>query len=289
MDKQLLTKALTQTINLPPLMVVVPATIAGLIVSGPFDAVRFLLVILLTVITDTSANVINNYSDWEIDKMNNKRKEMHETFSKKSLIATYALLLAGVAALLFVLGANLFLIASTAAFAFLGLVYSWGPKLKDVTPLNYISIALAYGGLSFCMGLFSQNGSAELLLTWLPVILAIVMIDIGYSITKDYVDYEGDKHYGKKTLPVILGKQKAIFVQFGVILAAYTLLAIALYVEWISLAYAWFFLSFAIAVYMLRKVNYATERSELKQAYFITAYNGLFVRAILIAVLLFGV
>lgn len=288
--------ALRELIYLRPLILVVPMTVAGMLAGGPLQPGRLLLTIALMVITDAGANVINNYSDWEIDRMNGKREAMHAVFTKGSLVRVYLGLLATAALILVALSADVFLVACAAGFALLGALYSVGPKLKDRSPWNYAAIAIAYAGLAFYIGLFAQTSaldytsaeSREALWAWLPVVLEVVLFDLGYSITKDYVDYEGDLHFGKRTLPVILGRSRSVAVQGGIIGASYLLLAVLLALGRVSPAFALFFLSLGVAMYMLYKTGRATSKDELRAAFYIAGYNGMFVRLILIVVLLLG-
>lgn len=280
--------ALSELIYPRPLFLVVPMTLAGVLAAGPLQLGRTLLAIAVMIVADIGANVINNYSDWDIDQMNGKRPTLHAAFSKNSLIGIYVGTLAVLAAILFALSANLFLIGSTATCVLLGAAYSVGPKLKARTPWNYASIAIAYAGAAFYIGLFSHSGSFEQLLTWLPVVAMVVLFDFGFCITKDYVDYEGDRHFGMKTLPVLLGKKLSLVVQAGIIGVAYLLLAAALVQGWVSPVYSTFYLSLAVAVYMLYKTGTSDEHGQLKQAFYIAGYNGMFVRAILLAVVVLG-
>jgi geranylgeranylglycerol-phosphate geranylgeranyltransferase len=286
--KPTLMNALGELVYLRPLILVVPMTLAGLLAAGPFRLGRALLTVAIIVVADLGANIINNYSDWDIDRMNGKRAALHAVFTKGSLIGVYLGTLAVLGGVLLALSANALLIASSAGFALLGALYSVGPKLKDRTPWNYAAIAVAYAGLAFYIGLFSQSGSLELLVSWLPVVAAVVLFDFGYCITKDYVDYEGDRHFGKRTLPVLLGKRKSLAVQAAVICAAYLLLAAALVFDWIPPVYSAFYLSFVVAVYMLHKAGASDEHDELKKAFYIAGYNGMFVRVILIGAVIVG-
>ncbi len=206
------------------LIVVVPTTIVGFIASGSQSFVPFILATLAIILADISSNVINNVADWNIDIHNGRRTALHRNFTQKSLTTVYVILIALLVVFLWTLQANTLLWASVGLFIILGFIYSFVAKLKDRFFLNYATIAVAYGGVSFAIGFFAGNQSLADFQHWIPVVLFIMLIDFGYSMSKDYQDVSGDKKFGKQTLPVVAGKQTAVIVQTVIITLAFVIL-----------------------------------------------------------------
>ena len=217
-------EALRRAIIPAILIVVVPTTLLGFLLAHGHLLRFFLVALPLIILVDIAANIINNYEDWEIDKANQKREAMHKAFGKNDLLRMYTIVIAAVLVILALAGANIYLCASVLAYIVLGIIYSLAIKLKNIAILNYAAIAIAYAGISAAIGFFSGSADASLFLQWLPIFVFLILVDFGYSITKDYSDVKGDSLHGKNTLPVLFGKPASIKVQFVVITLAYAFL-----------------------------------------------------------------
>ena len=268
------------------LIVVVPTTILGFLLSGSGNILLLLQGIYLIILVDISANVINNYSDWQIDIRNKKRVAMHETFSRKQLLAIYIALTMIVYASMLLFSSNLYLVMVITIFVLLGILYSMGTKLKDKTFVNYLTISLAYAGVSSAVGFFSGSNNLTLFARWLPLILFLVLVDLGYSMTKDYSDIIGDREHGKKTLPVVFGKSLAIKIQLAFATAAYIFLIIMVVIGILNPAFLILLLSYLFALYILNTVSKTKNHKVEERMHFNSQRNGLFVRALIILLLL---
>ncbi len=278
-------KGISQAIIPPILLVVLPTTFLGFLASGSHNWVLVIFALLITTILDIGANVINNYADWEIDIVNNKRTLMHQFLSKSELLLFYGLLVTLVVGLLLIFKFGVYLYLSVILFLLMGLIYSVGFKLKDRFPLNYAAIALSYGGLSFLIGFFAGTNSYSLFITWLPVVIFIVLVDFGYSMTKDYADVDGDSKHNKITLPVLFGKQKSLSIQLFVITIAYLVLAWLILSSRLNLIFIVLFACYLFAIYILYKVKETDSQTVLEQMHFYSQLNGLSVRFLIIILL----
>jgi 4-hydroxybenzoate polyprenyltransferase len=268
------------------LVVVVPTTALGFLTSGLGNASLFLVSILLIILVDLSANVINNYSDWEIDIENNKRKHMHKVFSKRDMLTIYVVLLILIFVVLALAQLNYYLLITVLIAILLGILYSSGPKFKDITIINYITIAIAYAATAFAIGYFAGSSSLSGFIRWLPLMLFLMFVDFGYSITKDYSDMLGDAAHGKKTLPVVKGKKTSIKIQLYEITFAYAFLFIAVAMNLLSIVFSLLIISYFVAIYILTKIKNTENKETYERMHYYAQRNGLLVRALIIIILL---
>lgn len=268
------------------LIVVVPTTILGFLLSGSGNLLLLIEGIYLIILVDILANVINNYSDWQIDIRNKKRMAMHKAFSRQQLLWIYVALLLIIYISMFIFSSNIYLIAVVTIFVLLGILYSAGTKLKDKAFVNYLTIAIAYAGVSSAIGFFSGSSSIALFARWLPLILFLMLVDLGYSMTKDYSDILGDKEHGKRTLPVVFGKGRAVKIQLTFVTVAYAFLIVMVAAGILNPAFLVLLVSYLFALYILNAVNKTTDRRIEERMHFNSQRNGLFVRALIIVLLL---
>lgn len=248
-------KGLIQAFNLEILLMILPATLLGAILYEP-NILNFLLIAMpIIILCDVGANLLNNYSDWEIDKVNHKRSAMHGIFIKKDILVIYLVVLILTLALLFVTNANMYVWIFTGAFVLLGILYSVGPNLKDIVFLNYLSIGLAYGGLTIAIGFFSNSASLPEFMKFLPLAIFFILINFGFSITKDYSDIKGDKLHNKKTLPVLLEKKTTVKVQLVIVTAIFAYLLCLIGLGMLGLSFLILLVCYLIALYVITTVS----------------------------------
>jgi 4-hydroxybenzoate polyprenyltransferase len=268
------------------LIVVVPTAVLGFLLSGSDNLALLAEAVILIVLADVSANVINNYADWHIDVFNEKRNAMHSVFERQHLLFMYGALLLVLYSVMLIIGANLYLISSVTIFVILGMLYSVGTKLKDRVFLNYLTIAIAYAAVSASVGFFSGNGNVSAFLRWSPLLLFLVFVDLGYSMTKDYSDIVGDRKHNKKTFPVMFGKGKTVKIQLAFITLAYAFLVAAVLEGLLNPLFLILLVSYAFAIYIVIMVHVTEDKDVHERMHFNSQRNGLLVRLIIIVILL---
>ncbi|MDE1850174.1 MAG: UbiA family prenyltransferase [Candidatus Micrarchaeota archaeon] len=261
------------------LFVVVPTALLGVVASGNISLLNVLGAVFLIAVLQITPNVLNNYVDWEIDRINKKRTEMHKKIGKDAL-PIMALVLVLTTIPFFVYGNTYLRIAMLIAY-FMMVNYNLLIKAKDVLFLNYAFIALYYGPLAFAVGFFFSSSSIGLFngLLWMPTF--IFLMNMGFSVIKDYGDVEGDKALKKMTLPVVMGKRATLIYQFVLITAVF---AAMIYFGITSLGYPLSILlliPYAIAMYAMKIVIHPKKSSEYSRASNIIRVNALAAMAIL--------
>ncbi len=276
-------RAIRQAIIPPILLVILPTTLMGFLASGSREPLLLLAALLFATLADISANIINNYFDWDIDARNNKRALMHRHLSKKELLGLYAITLIFLAMMLAYLKANYLLATVIVIFVVLGAFYSAFLKLKDKFILNYVTIAIAYAGLAFLIGFFGGSPSIATLSEYYPLIIFLILMDFGYAMTKDYSDVDGDMAFEKKTLPVVYGKRNAIRLQAVIISLTYLLLALSIHFGLLEKMFFILFVSYLVAMYKLVRIRDTADKNVHSAMHSLAQINGLIARFIIIA------
>ncbi|MFH0971756.1 MAG: UbiA family prenyltransferase [Candidatus Micrarchaeota archaeon] len=279
--------ALRQALIPRILLVVLPTTFLGFLASGSGDLGVLLLSLVIITIVDVGANLLNNYADWRIDIINRKRLTMHDVFDRNDLLVFYLASLILLAITLFFAKINPFLLVVVLAGVLFGMQYSALLRLKDRVIINYATIAIAYGGISFLTGFFAGTSDIWLFYEWLPITIFIILVDFGYSMTKDYPDVLGDLEHSKMTLPVIFGKARAVRMQAVIIGATYLFLLLMVFSEKVHYIYLLLLISYLIAMAKLRIIHLSEDKVTHDLMHYYAQINGLIVRFIIIAIVVF--
>ncbi|HVC58671.1 MAG TPA: UbiA family prenyltransferase [Candidatus Acidoferrales bacterium] len=266
------------------LVVVLPTALLGVIASGHINVLNIVGALVLMSLMQFAPNALNNYVDWDIDEANDKRMTMHKALSKRKLLEiTLVLLLLTIP--FFVFG-NLYLRIAMLIGYFLIFNYNVLLRAKDKIFLNYAFIALFYGSLAFTLGFFFASGNLQLFLSiiWIPIFL--FFIDLGFSVNKDYEDVDGDAKHGKKTVPVVLGKNMSLVYQF-VIITAIFIWVFYISATQIGTVFLGIMIAFyAAALYCLNKVRMSNFKSVYHDAHNIIRVDALLIRVSLMALFL---
>tara|TARA_Y100001947_G_scaffold32968_1_gene26181 strand:+ start:24 stop:815 length:792 start_codon:yes stop_codon:yes gene_type:complete len=179
--------------------------ISSLIVkyNGPINVVIFaaLVVTLYTV----GANTLNDYFDYEIDKINRPDRAI----SSGLVLRTHALIISILAFFLGTLIALQLNINSqlVSIGISLPLIIGYNIKLKKFPLIGNIVVAIVLALSFIYAGLAFSNVSPLIL----PAALAFGLTLIR-ELVKDMADIIGDKSVGLKTFPIIFGEKKTIIL-----------------------------------------------------------------------------
>ena len=171
--------------------------------NGPINVVIFaaLVVTLYTV----GANTLNDYFDYEIDKINRPDRAI----SSGLVLRTHALI---ISILAFILGTLIALqLNINSQLVSIGislpLIIGYNIKLKKFPLIGNIVVAIVLALSFIYAGLAFSNVSPLIL----PAALAFGLTLIR-ELVKDMADIIGDKSVGLKTFPIIFGEKKTIIL-----------------------------------------------------------------------------
>lgn len=174
------------------------------------DPVKTVLVFLVVTLGCSGGNTINDYFDYEIDKINRPDRPLPRGAMGRKTAFWYAMALFGtglvLAALINLYAFLLALLAYVTMF-----LYAW--KLKPMPFIGNVAVASLTGATPLYGAVaVGKIGLAGTLAT------CAFLVNVAREIVKDIEDVEGDLQKGAKTLPIVIGPKKAAYVgaTFGI-------------------------------------------------------------------------
>jgi geranylgeranylglycerol-phosphate geranylgeranyltransferase len=165
------------------------------------------------------SNVINDYFDVEIDKINRPDRAIAKgLISKRQALIYWSIINIGALAMSAMISFPCFLIALFSVFAlvFYSSHLKGTPLFGNLTVSFFMALAFIYGGLAI------GRWKAAVV----PALFAF-LFHLGREILKDIEDIEGDRSQSAKTFPIVYGIRTSLYVASVafVLLIAVTLLA----------------------------------------------------------------
>ncbi len=194
-------------------------------VPTALNSIAFTLLVVATVAIAAAGYVINDIQDQEIDKINKPNKTIiGRKISEKSAFGLYIILtIIGVGAGFYVSNlvgypglASVFIIISA-------LLYVYANQLKSALLVGNIIVSAIVAMSLLVFILFDifpaiNNSPTELQLAASSTILMYsgfaFYFNLLREIVKDIQDVDGDKNGGRNTLPIVLGRQRAVTISF---------------------------------------------------------------------------
>jgi len=183
----------------------VVGVLGSIVAVGHFpDLATAVLVFLVVTLGCAGGNTINDYFDYEIDKINRPERPLPRGAMGRKTALYYSLLLLAVGlALAYLINIQAFILAIIAYAAMI--LYAW--KLK---PLPFIG-NLVVAGLTGVTPLYGALAVEHIGLAGYLALCAF-LVNVAREVIKDVEDVEGDVAKGARTLPIIWGKKKAAYI-----------------------------------------------------------------------------
>lgn len=172
---------------------------------------RVILACFSAVLIMAAGNVINDYFDAKIDRVNKPFRPIPAGEIQSASAFKFAIILFAFGIFL-----SIFIKLSVVIFAILisiGLFY-YSASLKKTVLFGNIAVSLFSGFAFIYGGIAAENFQVALI----PALFAF-LFHLGREIVKDLEDMEADGSKGLKTLPIKYGKQTALSVSTGVFLS----------------------------------------------------------------------
>jgi geranylgeranylglycerol-phosphate geranylgeranyltransferase len=180
-------------------LVIIVASIIS--IDGTYSVLKIILTGLSGALTASAGNVINDYFDINIDKINKPARVLPAgKLSLKEAFAFYIIL--SIAALL--ISSFININAFITVFIALTFLFFYSYELKKVPLVGNIVVS-TLTGLAFIYGGLAVNNVSFALI---PALFAL-LINFVREIIKDMEDVEGDRKHGVNTYPVIHGFKKS--------------------------------------------------------------------------------
>ncbi|MEN3038249.1 MAG: geranylgeranylglycerol-phosphate geranylgeranyltransferase [Candidatus Kryptonium sp.] len=179
----------------------------GVLIFGKGNSDLFKLALFAGIagaLIDAGGNVINDYFDVEIDKVNKPSRPIPSGLISKrfALLLYFVLTISGLFFASF-LNEVAFLIAFFSVFV----IFLYSYKLKGVPLVGNFTVAFMTG-LAF---VFAGSVVGNFKDSVFPFVFAF-LINFGREIVKDIEDMEGDRKAGIKTFPIVNGVEKSVFI-----------------------------------------------------------------------------
>jgi geranylgeranylglycerol-phosphate geranylgeranyltransferase len=205
-------KILRPSVVLLTIIAVTVGALVGHFVFGYQQIVLLAVSIVVASLVCGAGNVVNDYFDYKIDKINKPKRPIPSGKIKRKAAAIYAVLLYAIAIVLSLVFLNLGMIVLTVFNTVVTVAYSW--KVKRTVLGHFMDSWLASSAFVFGSLLSSFNIAVLFLFS------VSYLGNLGREITKGIEDMEGDKKDGAKTLAVMGGRMFASWAAiFFVILA----------------------------------------------------------------------
>ncbi|NJE03724.1 geranylgeranylglycerol-phosphate geranylgeranyltransferase [Thermococcus sp. MV11] len=179
--------------------------LGSIVAVGHFpDTLTASLVFLVVTLGCAGGNTVNDYFDYEIDKINRPDRPLPRGAMGRKVALYYSLSLFAVGLLLaYLINLQAFILAIVAYAAMF--LYAW--KLKPLPLVGNLVVA----GLTGATPLYGALAVEHIGLAGYLALCAF-LVNVAREIIKDIEDVEGDIAKGARTLPIVWGKKKAAYV-----------------------------------------------------------------------------
>ncbi len=144
---------------------------------------------------------INDYFDWEVDKINKPKKwRKMKKYGKNALI--YLTLITFSIGILLSAFISIPVLILALINSIILIAYSW--KLKKILFLKNLTVSYLVASTFIYGGLISQSPVPALIFS-----LLALLSNTGREIVKDICDVKGDKKRGIKTIPMLIGNSNS--------------------------------------------------------------------------------
>jgi 4-hydroxybenzoate polyprenyltransferase len=195
-----------------------------------------LVAALVGGLLNAASNALNQITDLEIDKVNKPSRPIPSGRMTVSTAATIAVILYLICFLLAYLVVGLWFFIVILAGAAFSWAYSVPPiRTKNNPILANPTMAFPRGVLLLVAGYVAHlELTGQLGIFWgkpAPWAAGVIMFLflLGAASTKDFADIEGDKAFGARTIPVVLGVKRAAWVISPFFVIPFLLIPVAIY------------------------------------------------------------
>jgi geranylgeranylglycerol-phosphate geranylgeranyltransferase len=203
-----------------------------LLAAGSVPSISMLVFGFLSIFfISATALILNDYFDYEIDKVNAPERPLPSGMvTKKDVV-----ILSVVVALLGFVSSALISVTAlvvTVVVWIVGVAYNW--RFKRTGLLGNLMVSFSVG-MTFIFGGIVVGHPADPIIWWFG--LLAMLIDLGEEIAADAMDTEGDSLIGSRSLAIVIGPRKALKVSAGIFTAVALISLIPFILHWLEPIY----------------------------------------------------
>ena len=205
-----MSKVIAYIIIMRPINIMVAASaslMSAYILENFHYSIIKLHTLLVVVFYTGAANAFNDYCDYEIDLINRPNRPLSRGLLNSNEALFFSIILFIVGSLVTLLLPLKATIVSVGLALPLIIIYSL--RLKGIPIIGNMVVSMILG-LSFIFFGLSHGNINPMII---PSILAFGLTMLR-ELIKDIADIEGDKENNLKTLPIVIGEEKSIFVSY---------------------------------------------------------------------------
>ncbi|AIU69616.1 prenyltransferase UbiA-like protein [Thermococcus eurythermalis] len=190
--------------------------LGAIVAAGHFpDPTKALLVFLVVTLGCAAGNTINDYFDYEIDRINRPDRPLPRGAMSRRAAFWYSMVLFALG-LAFASLISIYALIFAAVAYLMMFLYAW--KLKPLPFVGNVVVA----GLTAATPLYGAIAVGKIGLAG-HLALCAFLVNVAREVIKDIEDVEGDLAKGAKTLPIVIGKKKSAYI--GALFAFLTVIA----------------------------------------------------------------
>ncbi|QGH34261.1 1,4-dihydroxy-2-naphthoate polyprenyltransferase [Gracilibacillus salitolerans] len=200
------------------------------VLDSSFQPLLFVAMLIAAMLIQAATNMFNEYYDYARGLDNENSVGIGGTIVrdgiKPHVVKRLAFVFFGVAILLgvYICMTSSWWIAVIGSLCMLvGYLYTGGPIPIAYTPFGEVFSGLLMGTVIIGISYYIQT----LMVTWQVIVISIpIAIFIGCILLSNNIrDLDGDKENGRKTIAILLGRDRAIFLLSSLMLLSYALTA----------------------------------------------------------------
>lgn len=178
-----------------------------------------------------TALILNDYFDYEIDKINSPERPLPAGLVTKRDVVVLSFVVA-------LLGMGFAALISTTALLvtivvwIVGVAYNW--RFKRTGLFGNLMVAFSVG-MTFIFGGIVVGRPTDALVWWFG--LLAMAFDLGEEIAADAMDVEGDRLIGSRSLAIVLGPRNALKVSAGILSTVVIISLIPFPLRWLEPIY----------------------------------------------------
>jgi geranylgeranylglycerol-phosphate geranylgeranyltransferase len=203
-----------------------------ILASGKIPSIPILLLGFFSIFfLSATALILNDYFDYEIDKINSPERPLPSGMVTKRDV----LWLSSVVAILgFLLSFMISTVALLVAIIvwIIGFLYNW--RFKRFGLIGNIMVCFSVG-MTFIFGGIAAGNVFDKVVWWFAIIA--MLFDLGEEIAADAMDYKGDREAGSRSIAIVWGQQKALRLSAGIFFLVICISIIPLLFHWLSWLY----------------------------------------------------
>ncbi|MHC4123632.1 MAG: 1,4-dihydroxy-2-naphthoate octaprenyltransferase [Planctomycetota bacterium] len=250
--------------SISPILV---GTSLGYGATGNFEPLLFVFAALSIIFLHAGANIANDYFDHTSrnDWVNRNPTPFSggRRFIQQNILSPKATLILALFALAIGSAIGLFIVILTESTFILvlgivgllgGYFYTADPVRLSYRGVGEFVIMLLFGFLPIFGAYYLQTGNVDAFVFWPAAIISILIFLI--ILINEFPDLEADRQVGKKTLVVLLGPGRAVWVYRVILLISFALAGVAMFISRLMLFAALpYLLTLPLAIALIKTAN----------------------------------